>query len=65
MALSSIDVEYMATIQETYDLIWMRKILVVMFVEETYPTMSYFYNESCIKLSENMVFHDRPKHIDI
>jgi len=23
------------------------------------------YNSSCIKLYENIVFHERPKHIDI
>jgi len=25
----------------------------------------YFDNQSCIKLSENLVFHDRSKHIDL
>ena len=27
--------------------------------------MIYCNNQSCIKLSENIVFHDRSKHIDI
>ena len=27
--------------------------------------MIYYDNQSCIKLSENPVFHDRSKHIDI
>jgi len=30
-----------------------------------YPTMIYCDNQSCIKLFENPVFHDRSKHIDI
>jgi hypothetical protein len=25
----------------------------------------YFYNQSCVKLSENPLFHDRSKHIEI
>jgi len=29
------------------------------------PTVIYCDNQSCIKLSENPVFHDRSKHIDI
>ena len=28
-------------------------------------TKIFCYNQSCIKLSENPVFHDRSKHIDI
>jgi len=27
--------------------------------------MIYYDNQSCIKLSENLVFHDQSKHIDI
>jgi len=29
------------------------------------PTMIYCDNHSCINLSENMMFHDRSKHIEI
>ena len=29
------------------------------------PTSVYCDNQSCIKLSENLVFHDRSKRIDI
>ena len=29
------------------------------------PTVIYGDNQSCIKLSENPVFHDRSKHIEI
>jgi hypothetical protein len=29
------------------------------------PTLIYCDNQSCIKLSENPVFHDRSKHIEI
>ena len=28
------------------------------------PTMIYCDNQSCIKLSKKLVFHDRSKHID-
>ena len=43
----------------------MRKILVGLFDQRMDLTVTYCDNQSCIKLSENLVFHDRSKHIDI
>ena len=43
----------------------MWKILVGLFDQRMDPTMIYCYNQSCIKLSKNLVFHYRAKHIDI
>eukprot|EP00253_Pinus_taeda_P003572 PITA_03572 len=65
VALSSAEVEYMATSQVACEAIWMWKILVGLFGERMDPTMIYCDNQSCIKLSKNLVFHDRSKHIDI
>ena len=33
--------------------------------QELRPTVIYCDNQSCIQLSENLVFHDRSKHIEI
>ena len=55
----------MATNQETCEAIWMRKILVGLFGRHMDPTVIYCDNQSCIKLSVNLVFHERSKHIDI
>ena len=65
IALSLREAEYMATSQTNYEAIWMRKILVGLFGQQIDPTMIYSDNQSCIKLYENLVFHDRSKHIDI
>ena len=43
----------------------MRKILVGLFGQQMDPTVIYCDNQSCIKLFENLVFHDHSKHIDI
>ena len=43
----------------------MGKILVGLFDQRMDPNVIYCENQSCIKLSENPVFHDRSKHIDI
>eukprot|EP00253_Pinus_taeda_P031823 PITA_31823 len=64
-ALSSVEVEYMVASQAACEAIWMRKIMVGIFGPQMDPTMIYCDNKSCIKLSKNLVFHDRSKHIDI
>eukprot|EP00253_Pinus_taeda_P033816 PITA_33816 len=59
------EAEYMVASQAACEAIWMRKILVGLFGQRMDPTMIYCDNQSCIKLYENPVFHDRSKHIDI
>jgi len=51
--------------QEICEAIWMRKILVRIFSQEMDPIMIYLDNQSFIKLSENLILHERSKHIDI
>eukprot|EP00253_Pinus_taeda_P032892 PITA_32892 len=65
VALSSIEVKYMANIQASCEAIWMRKIIVGLFGQQMDPIVIYYDNQSCIKLYENLVFHDRSKHINI
>ena len=65
MALSSANAEYMAASLATCEAIWMRKILVGLLGSHLDPTVIYCDNQSCIKLSVNLVFHDRSKHINI
>eukprot|EP00253_Pinus_taeda_P011235 PITA_11235 len=65
VALSSVEVEYMAASQATCEVIWMKKILVGLFGQEMDPTVIYCDNQSCIKLYDNLVINDRSKHIDI
>ena len=65
VALSSVKAEYMATIQPACEAIWMRKILVGFFGSHLDLTVIHCDNQSCIKLSINLVFHDISKHIDI
>eukprot|EP00253_Pinus_taeda_P027288 PITA_27288 len=64
-ALSSAEAEYMAVSTGSCEVIWLRKLLVNLFRRKMEATRIMFDNQSCIKLSENLVFHDRSKHIDI
>ena len=65
MALSLVEAEYMAASLATCEAIWMRNILVSLFGFHLDPIVIHCDNQSCIKLSVNLVFHDRSKHIDI
>jgi hypothetical protein len=65
VALSSVEAEYMAVSMASCEAIWLHKLLTGLFDQELEPTVIYCDNQSCIKLSENLVFHDRSKHIEI
>ena len=55
----------MASSQASCEALWFRTLLVDLFDQELRPTVIYCDNQSCIQLSENPVFHDRSKHIEI
>jgi hypothetical protein len=55
----------MAASQASCEAIWLRKMLVGLFDQEMASIVIHCDNQSCIKLSENPVFHDRSKHIEI
>jgi hypothetical protein len=55
----------MATSLASCEVIWLCKRITGLFGQELEPTMIHCNNQSCIKLSENPVFHDRSKHIEI
>jgi hypothetical protein len=65
VALSSAEAEYMAASLASCEAIWLHKLLAGLFGQVLEPTVIYCDNQSCIKLSENPVFHDRSKHIEI
>jgi hypothetical protein len=45
--------------------VWLRKLLSDLFSSELEPTVIHYDNQSCVKLIENSVFHDRSKHIEM
>ena len=59
VALSSAKAEYMTTSQASCEAIWLNKMLICLFGQRLKPTVIYYNNQSCIKLTENPVFHDR------
>jgi hypothetical protein len=65
VALSFAEVEYMAANLASCEAIWLQKLLMGLFDRVLDITIFHWDNQSCIKLFENPMFHDRSKHIEI
>ena len=65
VALSTTEAEYIAACATCSEAVWLRKLLSGLFDLQLEATWIYCDNESCIKLSENPMFHNKSKHIEI
>jgi len=65
IALSTTEAEYIAACSASCEAIWLRKLLTSLFDLEMEATTILCDNQSCIKMTENPVFHDKSKHIEI
>jgi hypothetical protein len=65
VALSTAKVEYIALSVAVCEAVWLPKLLTDLFDHEMDPTTIHCDNQSCVKLSENLAFHDISKHIEI
>ena len=65
MALSLVEVEYIAVSMVTCEAIWLGNLLVALFGHKVETTVIHYDNQSCIKLSENTLFHDKSKYTNI
>jgi hypothetical protein len=65
VALSTAESEYIALCVAIREAVWLRKLLPDLFGHEMDSTIIHCDNQSCVKLSENPVFHDKLKHIEI
>jgi hypothetical protein len=65
MALSTTEAEYIALCVAVHEAVWLCKLLTDLFDHEIDPTTIHSDNQSCVNLSENHVFHDSLKHIEI
>jgi hypothetical protein len=63
VALSTTEAEYVALSVAVREAVWLCKLLVDLFGHALDSTIIHCDNQSCVKLSENPVFHDKSKHI--
>jgi hypothetical protein len=65
ISLSTTEAEYIATCSASCEAIWLQRLLTCLFDLEMEATMFLCDNQICIKMKENLVFHDKSKHIEI
>ena len=65
IALSTAEAEYLAANMACCEAVWLRKPFSELFEHMLDTIVIYCNNQSGIRLSENLVFYDRSKHIDI
>jgi hypothetical protein len=65
IAQSTAETKYIAASAASREAVWLRKLLLDLFNAKLEPTVIHCDNQSCIKLSENPMFHDRSKHIEM
>ena len=65
VALSTVEAEYISASDASQEAIWLRKLLFDLFDSSLEPVVIHCDNQSYVKLSENPVFHDRSKHIEM
>ena len=62
---STAEVEYIAASMACCEAVWLRKLFSELFQHVLDTTVILCDNQSGIRMTENPVFHDRSKHIDI
>ena len=65
VALSTTEAEYVVSCSASCEVVCLRKIKSDLFDLQMDATCIYCDNQSCVNLSENPVFHDKSKHIEI
>ena len=65
VALSIAKAEYIAASMASYEAVWLRNLFSDLFGHVLDTTIILCDNQSGIRRSENPMFHDRSKHIDI
>ena len=65
IALSTAEAKYIVSFSAYSEAVWLQKMLSGLFNAEIDATDILCDNQSCIKMTENLVFHDKSKHIEI
>jgi hypothetical protein len=65
ITLSTVKAEYIVVCSTSCEAIWLQKLLIGLFDLEMEATTILCDNQSCIKMTKKLVFHDKSKHIEI
>ena len=65
VALSTTEAEYYALGLTCQEAVWLQQLCKELYINLNQPTPIYSDNTGAVALSDNPVFHNRSKHIDI
>lgn len=65
VALSTSESEYIAASNAIKELVWLKRLLTELTLNENITPKFYMDNQSAIRLIKNPEFHKRTKHIDV
>jgi hypothetical protein len=65
IVLNTVEAEYIVVCSASCEAIWLQKLLTDLFDLEMEATSILCDNQIYIKMTENLVFHDKSKHIEI
>ena len=65
VALSAAEAEYIALSMSVREAVWLRKLLADLSEHVLDSTIIHYGNQSCVKISDNPVLHDKSNHIEI
>jgi hypothetical protein len=65
VALSTTKAEYITTCSSSSEVVWLWKLLVGLLDLKLEVTCIFCDSQSCIKLSENTMFHEKSQHFEI
>ena len=65
VSISTAEAKYIATCLSCCEAVWLHKLLAGLFNTQMGETEIYCDNQSCIKLIENLLFHNNSKNIEI
>ena len=62
---SSAEVKYRAMTITVCEMTWLRTLLKDLEIYHTQPALLFYDNQATIYIGENLVFHERTKHIEV
>jgi hypothetical protein len=65
VALSTTEAEYIALSMIFHEEVWLHKLLEDLFEHVLDSTIIHYGNQSCVKISDNPMFHEKSNHIEI
>jgi hypothetical protein len=65
VALSTAEAEYIALGMSVSEVVWLRNLIAYLSEHVLDSTIIHYGNQICVKISENLVFHDKSNHIEI